>query len=44
MVTRGPLYEKIAHISVNIKKQRVAAVVREIKEKLLKQNLIPLEK
>ena len=44
MIVRGPLYEKVAHISVNTEKQRVTAVVKEIKEKLLQQNLISLKK
>lgn len=43
MASRGPLYEQVAHFSVNTEKKRVAAIVNEIKKKLLEQTLIPLK-
>ena len=35
MASRGPLYEQVAHFSVNTGKKRVAVIVNEIKKKLL---------
>jgi shikimate kinase len=39
MASRGPLYEQVAHFSVNTEKKRVAVVVNEIKKKLLEQTV-----
>ena len=43
MESRGPLYEQVAHFSVNTGKKRVAVIVNEIKKKLLEQTLKPLK-
>ena len=43
MASRGPLYEQVAHFSVNTGKKRVAVIVNEIKKKLLEQTLKPLK-
>ncbi|MDG2316296.1 MAG: shikimate kinase AroK [Gammaproteobacteria bacterium] len=43
MTSRGPLYEQVAHFSVNTGKKRVAVIVNEIKKKLLEQTLKPLK-
>jgi len=43
MVSRRPLYEQVAHFSVNTEKKRVAVIVNEIKKKLLEQTLKPLK-
>ena len=43
MASRGPLYEQVAHFSVNTEKKQVAVVVNEIKKKLLEQTVKPLK-
>jgi len=43
MASRGPLYEQVAHFSVNTEKKRLAVVVNEIKKKLLEQTVKPLK-
>ena len=43
MASRGPLYEQVAHFSVNTGKKRVAVIVNEIKKKLLEQTVKPLK-
>ena len=43
MVSRRPLYEQVAHFSVNTEKKRVAVIVNEIKKKLLEQTVKPLK-
>ena len=43
MASRGPLYEQVAHFSVNTGKKRVTVIVNEIKKKLLEQTLKPLK-
>ena len=43
MASRGPLYEQVAHFSVNTQKKRLAVVVNEIKKKLLEQTVKPLK-
>lgn len=43
MASRGPLYEQVAHFSVNTEKKRLDVVVNEIKKKLLEQTVKPLK-
>ena len=44
MKVRGPLYEKLADISVDTKGQRVKTVVGQIKSLLEEQGFTPLKK
>ena len=44
MKVRGPLYEKLANISVDTKGQRVKTVVKQIKTLLQQQDFTPLKK
>ena len=43
MASRGPLYEQVAHFSVNTEKKPIAVIVNEIKKKLLEQTVKPLK-